>query len=224
MFPFCLFELYSSLVPEFSFLPVFVHSFPYPGSVCPPLLTLCQIVILVPRSSVPATVCHVVFIVNHVLPIHPMVCIWCPNLILDGIFGSFLSVLLVLGCWSLTDCLLVWLLHCWSSFLCCSCKATTPQYQFKWPRTLLNITQLQPCILSFILPNICNPYIIPEAESCENRTVVFGRRPRRDTDRLERQSWENFHGEKCPRGRGSEWRGSLSRLLTSSPKHATWLF
>lgn len=29
------FELYSSLLPEFSFLPVFIHSFPYPGSVCP---------------------------------------------------------------------------------------------------------------------------------------------------------------------------------------------
>lgn len=114
--------------------------------------------------------------------------------------------------------------QCFVYYSCKEPSLTTPQYQFKWPRTLLNITQLQPCILSFILPNICNPYIIPEAESCENRTVVFGRRPRRDTDRLERQSGENFHGEKCLRGRGSEWRGSLSRLLTSSPKHATWLF
>lgn len=54
------------------------------------------------------------------------------------------------------------------------------------------------------LPNICKPYIIPEAEIPENWTVVFRRRPHRDTDRLERQSGEYFHGEECPRGRGSE--------------------
>lgn len=167
------------------------------------------------------------FIVNHVLPnhsIHPMTCIWCPNLILDGIFGSLLSVLLM-GCWSLPFGMAAALLEqCFVYYSCKEPPLTAPQYQFKWPRTLLNITQLQLCLLSFILPNICNPYIIPEAEGCENRPVVFGLRPRRDRDRLERQSGENFHGGKCPRGRGSEWRGSPSRLLTSSPKHATWLF
>lgn len=60
--------------------------------------------------------------------------------------------------------------------------------------------------LYFILhisPNICNPYIIPEAEILENWAVVFRRRPHRDSDRLERQSVEYFYGEECPRGSGS---------------------
>lgn len=73
-----------------------------------------------------------------------------------------------------------------------------------------------------IFPNICNPYMIPEAEIPVNWTVVFRRRPRRH-----RRTWKTKRGVFPWRGMSTgkrKCRGSRSWLLTSSPKHATWLF
>lgn len=150
------------------------------------------------------------FIVNHINPkFHPSHGrLLGPTLIQGSIFWSYLSVLYV-GCQSLTDCLLLWPLHCCYCFEYYNYGAvnvigsSTISVQMV-KNSVESCTAATFYFILHILPNICNPYIIPEAEIPENWTVVFRRRPHRDTDRLERQSRENFHGEECPRGRGSE--------------------